>query len=203
MSDADAVLKSDFWNRGYAVVEGLLDQAKLDFASNAIGATAAKGTMRKRDDDCVRRAYDEYSPVFGEILLRHCRPMIEAAIGRELLESYAYWRIYHKGAELMPHMDRAACEISVTLTIASDPEGDIWPILVEDLEGNEVPIRIAPGSGLVYQGSRVRHWRKPLQATAQKQLLLHYVLKDGLFADHAFDKRDADPMKRRSASITG
>ncbi|MEL7730457.1 hypothetical protein AAG612_13060 [Citromicrobium bathyomarinum] len=191
---------SQFWDGGYTLVEGLLDETKLDFATRAIDASDRQGVMRRRTDPFLELADDEYSPVFGEILLRHCRPRIEAVIGRPLLETCAYWRIYRAGSLLQPHRDRVACEISATLTISSEPEGQAWPIFVEDLHGTEVPVTIPPGSGLVYQGAKVKHWREPLPSGSHRQLLLHYVLKDGRFRDHVFDKRDTDPIMRRAAS---
>jgi len=41
-------------------------------------------------------------------------------VGEKLLPTYAYARVYKNGAELTKHMDRPACEISVTLHLGGD-----------------------------------------------------------------------------------
>ncbi len=191
-------MTSNFWNQGYAIVDGLLDQSKLNLVSAAMDVSSRNGATLERADGCVTKAEDEYSPVAGELLLRHCRAVFEEAIGRELVETCAYWRIYHHGAALGRHKDRAACEVSVTLPIATRPENTMWPIWIKDLQGNPKSIELQPGAGLIYQGHRIEHWREPLEAQSQKQLLFHYILKDGEFTDHALDKRKEMSFARRT-----
>ncbi len=189
-----------FWDQGYAIVDDVLDQSKLDLVSAAMDISSRNGATLERADGCVTKAEDEYSPVAGEMLLRHCRGAFEAVIGRELVETCAYWRIYHRGAALQRHKDRTACEISVTLPIGMEPEDSMWPIWIKDLHGNPQSIELRPGAGLVYQGHKVEHWREPLTAQSQKQLLFHYILKDGEFTEHALDERKELSFTRRTVT---
>ncbi|MEL6530709.1 MAG: hypothetical protein AAGK01_05375 [Pseudomonadota bacterium] len=192
-------MASQFWDRGYEVVEGLIEPSHIAMSSKAMDIAYGKGGMRKRDSGYVHGGDDEYGPVVGELLLRHCRPTIEAVVDRELVESYAYWRIYKSGAELLKHKDRPGSEIAVSITIEADPADDIWPLKLEDMAGKEETLVLQPGSGLVYRGHEVPHWRDKLQSGSQKQLMLFYILKDGEYTDHFFDGRDGDPLTRDPA----
>ena len=113
-----------------------------------------------------------------------------------MLEGYAFWRKYYDGAVLREHTDRAACEISATVSIGSEPAGSNWLFQVEDLHGQQVALDIPPGAAVIYQGHNVKHWRNPLEEQSHKQMFLHYVLKNGDFADHIFDQTGADPIVR-------
>lgn len=183
-----------FWDRGYAIVEGLLDPSLVGFVSTGMDMSKTKGLIKDRGARYIKKAEDEYSPVLGELVLKQCQDRIEEAVGRDLLRAYAYWRVYYEGADLVPHTDRKASEIAVSIAIASDPEGQVWPIMVEDFEGNEVVAELQPGDGIVYLGREVSHWRETLTARSHKQLMLFYVLEDGEFRDYAFDRRDGDPV---------
>lgn len=187
-------MSTDFWQRGYEVIDDLLDSSKIDLVSAAMEMSVRGGVMLQRNDGCVWDAQDEYSPFAGEMVLRHWRPAFERVLGCELTESYAYWRVYSRGAKLLRHKDRAACEISASVTIASEPGDQVWPLWLRDLAGNEVEARLPPGAGVIYQGHLIEHCREPFAGTRQKQMFLHYVVKDGDFAAHAFDRRDTDPL---------
>ncbi len=187
---------SRFWDLGYEIVENLIEPAHIAMSSKAMDVAFGQGVMRTRDSGYVHGGEDEYGPVVGELLLRHCRPAIEKVLGRELVESYAHWRIYKPGAELLKHKDRPGSEIAVTITIEADPADDIWPIKLEDAEGNEQTVVLQPGSGIVYRGHEIPHWREKLESGSQKQLMLFYVLKDGEFTELFYDGRDGDPLTR-------
>lgn len=189
-------MQDQFWERGYCVIEGLLDQSKIDLVRASLDHTIANREMRERNSGYVHGARDEYSPAVGELLLRHCQPAFENALGRSLQESFAYWRVYEKGGVLKRHMDRIGCEISATVTIARDPVDAQWPIKITDMQSNEVSVELKPGSALLYQGHQIPHWRDPFEGNSAMQLLFHYVLKDGEYADRKFDGRGVDPVER-------
>ncbi|MGB3471865.1 MAG: hypothetical protein WBA51_13670 [Erythrobacter sp.] len=188
-------MSNDFWERGYCLIEDCLDRSKLDLANASLSHAMEHFPMRERNAGCVFKARDEYSPAIGEMLLRYCQPVFEEAVGRKLLESFAYWRVYSEGAELKPHTDRVGCEISATITIDRDPIDLDWPIMVKDIQDNERAVSLKPGTALLYQGHKVPHWRLPFTGFSQKQLLFHYVLADGEFAERTFDGRGVDPVE--------
>lgn len=187
-------MSKDFWDRGYVVIDDLLDSSQIDFVSTAMDLSERNGLIRDRGEAHFKNAKDEYSPVLGALFLRECRERIEQAVGRDLLQAYAYWRIYYEGADLVRHIDRKASEIAVSITIGSDPAEAEWPIFVEDFDGNETRIDLPPGAAIIYLGSEIMHWREQMHLTSHKQLMLFYVLKEGEFADHEFDQRGMDPL---------
>lgn len=188
------VMTQTFWDRGYAIIEDLIDPSLVGFVSTAMDLSKANGLIKDRGARYIKKAEDEYSPVLGELILKQCQARIEEAVGRDLLRAYAYWRVYYEGADLVPHTDRKASEIAVSISIASDPAGQNWPIMVEDFGGNEVVADLKPGDGIIYLGRDVSHWREELKAKSHKQLMLFYVLKDGDYQEYVFDRREGDPV---------
>lgn len=184
-------MASRFLDLGYDVLEGLIDPGQIAFARKAMDFSHANGRMQRATKPSTEFGWEEYGPVAGEVLLRHCLPRIAAIAGEELLPTYAFWRIYEAGAELLVHRDRPSCEISATLMIAAEPEEQGWPIWVRDLEGTEVPVSLRPGSAVVYQGRKVYHWRERYAGQKHYQVFLHYVRKNGKYADFAHDGRPA------------
>lgn len=194
MSDAG------FWESGHAVAPDLLGPEQLAFVRAAMDASRRNGGKHIATRVAPQITLNEYAPIAGEAMLLQCRPAIEAVVGRELIPAYAYWRIYERGAQLLRHVDRSSCEVSVTLPIHSGPAGEPWPIWVDGLDGVEAAVGTAPGTGVVYQGCRVPHWREAFLGERQYQLFLHYVLADGPNAAMAYDGRESLNLRFRAAA---
>jgi hypothetical protein len=123
-----------------------------------------------------------YADPLMESLLINKNSEMEKLTGLSLKPTYAYWRMYTKFADLKPHKDRPACEISVTINLGGD--GTSWPIY---MEGNSVNLN--PGDAVIYLGCELSHWREEFQGDWQAQTFLHYVDANGPNADHWKDKR--------------
>lgn len=179
-----------FWERGYALAENLLSPDQIAFVRSAMDTSLRTGAMHRSQGGTVpEAALNQYAPLGGEAMLVQSRAEIEALVGRELVPAYAFWRIYERGAALLRHVDRNACEVSATITVASDPANADWPIMVEGLDGTSAALVLRPGDAAIYLGCQVPHWRDPLPGASQHQLFLHYVVKDGPNAARAFDGR--------------
>lgn len=124
-----------------------------------------------------------YSDIATESLLLMLQPKMENITGKELFPTYSFWRMYTYGSYLKKHVDREACEISVTINIMGDTE---WPIYID---GNCV--KLNPGDGVVYLGCDLEHERKKLIGDYQAQIFLHYVDKNGKNAKFKYDERPA------------
>lgn len=114
---------------------------------------------------------------------------IEGEVGRPLIPTYAYARLYQNGNKLEPHTDRPACEVSVTLQLARSHHYS-YPIY---LEGTRVDL--AEGDGLLYNGLKQKHWREECNGPDNYysgQVFLHYVYADGEHADEGGDKTFRD-----------
>jgi hypothetical protein len=184
-------MSGDFWTNGYCLVPGLINAKQRALIQAGMEASEQGDRMHGADNKVQQGALDEYKPLPAELVARNVMPQLEAAIGRPLLPTYSFWRIYSTGMELKPHRDRNSCEISVSVPIHSIGTQVPWPLCLKDLNGVEQAPPLAPGDGLLYQGCKVKHWRTPFQGTRQYQLFLHYVIADGANANLAFDQRPA------------
>lgn len=156
-----------------------------------------------------RYFYPPYAYAHSQIRLK-----LEKIIGKKLYNTYYYDRFYNPGQELKIHVDRAACEISVTVHISSNAKTP-WPIWIktpdiyEDFskkvikeKGESRSVLLGPGDGMVYKGCERPHWREPMaheyertwyglrkerQRLYYHQVFFHYVLADGLRAQCAND----------------
>lgn len=113
-------------------------------------------------------------------------PEVSRLCDKDVLPTYVYSIIYKNNSELIRHVDRDACEISLTVNLKKDAD---WPICVKKPDGTEVCFELNPGDALVYKGCEVEHWR-PNKFAGQNfvQTFMHYVLADGERAYTFFDK---------------
>ena len=121
-------------------------------------------------------------PLIDSLLLQK-QKLMEKKTGKELLPTYSFWRMYTKYAVLEKHKDRPSCEISVTVHIANDKKVK-WPLIINDKK-----IFTKPGDAVIYLGAKLFHERKEYQGDWHLQTFLHYVDKNGKFADNVCDKR--------------
>ena len=133
------------------------------------------------NDTQVMGAFSVHGHPPLDSLLCYLRPKIEEVTGKKLFPCYSYARIYRNGHYMVKHIDRAACEYSVTLTLKSDKTP--YPLYMDG-----TPIVIEQGSALVYQGTKIEHWRKIFEGNEHIQVFLHYVDAEGEHADQKYDQ---------------
>jgi hypothetical protein len=185
---ADSPSPSDFHREGYAVHRGVLPKTLLDFISIEYDILLANQRMRFGDPQ-VAAGYSAYGLNVSESLMQYLLPFMEQKTGLKLYPTYSYGRVYLKGAKLAKHRDRPSCEISLSVMIGQS--GDVpWPLHFESLTGKTVALALEPGDLVVYKGMDLTHWREPFEGEQQLQLFLHYVRRDGSYANHRFDMRE-------------
>ena len=123
-------------------------------------------------------------------LLCEKTPEISSIIGETVLPTYTYSRVYKKGSELTKHIDRDACEISLTLHLDGD---STWPIWIETPSGEQRCVELNPGDAMVYLGRTAPHWREVYGGEYYTQVFLHYVRSRGDCAYTYFDKTQQKP----------
>lgn len=150
----------------------ILDK-RLSYLENHFPKRFDANCYGTHDDRQVVDAYSQYGdPTFDSLMLLK-QKSVEQVTGLRLYPQYSYCRLYKKGNSLKKHRDRNSCEVSVTLTLGSEPQIE-WPIFLRD--GDETKeIVIAPGQALVYNGVEHEHWREPFTGEAQAQVFLHYT----------------------------
>jgi len=135
-------------------------------------------------DNQVEESQAAYNYMSFLELLTEKTPEVSRAIEEHVLPTYTYARIYKNGAILKPHMDRDACEISLTVHL----DGDMgWPIFVRTPDGSDVEVVLEPGDALVYLGCEALHWREEFNGNYYGQAFLHYVRSRGPRAYAFFD----------------
>jgi predicted 2-oxoglutarate/Fe(II)-dependent dioxygenase YbiX len=207
---------SQFAAQKYVHLPEFLDKANCVELTTELKRIVEQGGTTK-DPQCPLSEAVHGAPVFDS-LLEQLLPNFELASGKRLLPTYAYARLYRPGEELKIHTDRAACEISATITLGF--EGGAWPIFVGDYadEGagrevvtqqgdtrwlvNESSFKMQPGDALLYRGMDKVHWReKYVEGAWQAQVFLHYVDADGPHASEKFDRRKHLSHKRASDQL--
>ena len=140
--------------------------------------------------------HPQYRNIHSQIRLK-----LEKIIDRKLYNTYYYDRFYFSGQKLERHMDRDACEISVSVNISTNIK-EPWPLWIKtpdtykdktrslvDVPGEERSVVLEPGDGMMYKGCERPHWREELPSKGKKkkkddryyhQVFFHYVLADGI-----------------------
>ena len=193
---------SSFQSLGYVKVDSLVDIQTIKTISQYFENKIHRGEWIAKNNINIEEAskLGYYADPLIEVLLKQCLPVVEEKTGLELEPTYSFSRVYQEGEELTPHTDRPSCEISATINVACT--GDIWPIWMQYEDKDPVKCMLNPGDAVIYKGCEVTHWRRKLpKGQINVQFMLHYVDKNGPFAEYKFDKREAlglDSSARRS-----
>ena len=183
----------EFSATGYVYVERLIDAQTIQTVSHYLANKVARGDWRPevgptKAGRTEATALFVYADPLVEVLLGATLHAVEEATGLTLLPTYSYARVYQTGEQLPKHIDREACEISVTINIASI--GGISPLLVQHKDGQPRELLLNPGDALVYKGCEVEHWREPFSlGQTTVQIMLHYVDANGPYAEYIYDGR--------------
>ena len=137
--------------------------------------------VAKLGDRQSERRYVAYNEPVARYFHHQLAPTLSIVAGDKLRPSYVYLASYLSGAELKKHVDRPQCEFSVTLCLDFSPEPDLatpWPIHLETPSGT-VTVYQGLGDGLVYRGTTLPHYRRPLgNNQTSTSIFFHYVGSD-------------------------
>ena len=182
------------------VAKGMLARLRADFARQGVDLAR----LEKAGPLLTRPALEIYGYHYPMFAAFHwgLTATVAALVGEDLLPSYCYFRVYRQGDLCKVHGDRPACEHSVSLTLGYS-DGHVWPLEVArkpittpyeraDLafapEEDAAAAAMMPGDGVLYQGVHHHHGRTtPNPNRWSAHLFLHWVARDGQFADQAFD----------------
>lgn len=175
-----------FETLGYAVLRGVLSAEQCedlrDYALHDARTFAV--------DPEVPGTQVAYGDVRMDHLLEALRPRVERETGLSLFPTYSYFRRYKQGDKLSRHVDREACEVSLSLNLARRSAAP-WPLWLEALDGKARAVELEPGDLLLYRGMELPHWRDPFDGELTLQVFLHYVNQNGPYRDQRFDGRSA------------
>jgi hypothetical protein len=177
---------SAFDGAKFAVVRRFLTSASVDRLQEYALSIAGAG-VTWIGDTLVPGSYAAYGDPMMELLLERATPLVESVSRLKLYPTYAYFRVYQRGARLPRHRDRPSCEISVSLNITQDPP-QAWPLWILGVDG-PAAVELYPGDGVVYRGVDCDHWRDEYSGNRLVQVFLHYVHQDGPYREWRYDKR--------------
>jgi predicted 2-oxoglutarate/Fe(II)-dependent dioxygenase YbiX len=188
-----------FEQNGYVVLQNVLPKEKCDELVQHMFNLHKEGKL-VQDDQCPLSDAVYGDPIFDTILQNMAEPLGKA-LGRKLLPTYSYARIYRPGDVLKKHKDRPACEISTTLTLGYDAKIN-WPIHFANDDGTiETAVSMEPGEMAAYKGTEMVHWRKPFKGNWHCQVFLHFVDANGPHADQAMDGRKSLGVDKTQETI--
>ena len=181
---------SQLLEKGYQYIPEIIspEEAILIKYQNLCGAMNDLGNLDGHWDPERGRVLTCYAPPSCSFIMERVHPILENMVGEELLPTYWFSTTYHNGGWMNCHTDRPSCEVSITMNICGDAP---WPIKIKGLDGKNKAVVTPPGHGVAYLGTKVEHWRSPLRTHKNDrfmQLFLHFVRKNGEYADYAFDK---------------
>lgn len=174
------VTDTDFKEKGFMMVKGLADTASHYHFINKL-VDLGKGN----NDTQVPGAKGFYKNPLFEKLLEHLLPAIEQHTGYQLYKTYSYARRYNLNDELKKHLDRQACEVTVSLCLGNDDQP--WPIYVRDKDKNKHEFIMQAGDAVIFKGVELVHWRNPNTYGQCANAFLHYVDQHGPYADQKDD----------------
>jgi PKHD-type hydroxylase len=176
---------AEFFDKtGYVVLSDALTKQRCDDLVQYMFDLKKQGKT-VNDPQCPLSDAIYGDPIFDKILQDYAKP-IGDQVGKTLLPTYTYARIYRKGEVLKKHTDRPSCEISATMTLGFD-NNPVWPIFFD--EQKCIPVSLNVGEMAVYKGCDVVHWRTEFKGEWHVQVFFHYVDANGPHKDHYKDGR--------------
>jgi hypothetical protein len=213
MVNGESNLASVYQERGYALIKNVVPPEVagvfLSITQKAMGdGRDAQARFAASMKPLSKPAYDIYSADYPAALtfLWALTPFVESVIGKSLLPTYSFFRVYQKGGVCMVHSDRPSCEHSMSLTLGASDDLK-WPFTIGQRRLSEQEIRakeilpdfggdgfsaleMEPGDAVLYQGVHYRHGRlAPNPNRWSAHMFLHWVDRDGPFKEFAFDKK--------------
>lgn len=167
-------------DHGYVLLKGLLsrDLARVLYKAMLLGHWRDE---HLRDNHMPTSSSTTNRPLTDALLLE-LQPRVEEVAGAKLVPTYSFARVYFHGDTLVRHVDRGACEVSVSINLGQDGgNSGLW-------FHPGVEVLMEEGDGAVYLGCEASHWREPFAGEALGQIFLHYVRRDGTYADQYFDR---------------
>lgn len=150
---------------------------------------------KSASDQQVPNSPAEYNFIGFLELLCEKTPEVTKFLGEKVLPTYTYGRVYKNGAELTRHVDRDACEVSLTVHLDGDKE---WPIYIKKPNGEEVELTLRSGDAMMYLGCQAEHWRQKFDGEEYVQVFMHYVKSRGQRSWAVFDKERNQPKSFQS-----
>jgi hypothetical protein len=178
-----------FRQKRYLFLKGILPPPLLEYLKVYYTILLANNRF-SHDDNCPSSlSLGGDSALDG--VLEWIRPELGRLVGFTLAPTYSYTRRYAKGEVLNRHVDRPACEISMTVAIQIPKKAGPSVIHLKPPGLKETKVEMLEGDGCVYAGIEVEHWRERFRVDGYIQLFLHFISRRGpYYPKLLFDGRE-------------
>jgi len=167
----------------YLIIPNFISSERSKTLSEEFKIHSEKNELK--GDDQAPNSYSTYNHISFLELLCEKTPEVSTLIEETVLPTYSYARVYKEGSVLEKHVDRDACEISLTLHLDGDYP---WPIWIETPQQEKKFVSLNPGDAMIYLGRIASHWREEYRGNYYSQVFLHYVRSRGECSYAYFDK---------------
>jgi hypothetical protein len=166
-----------FRRQRYLFLKGMLPAPLLEYLKVYYAVLLADNYF-SHDSQCPSSLSLGSDPGLDAVL-EWIRPEVGRLVGFDLAPTYSYTRRYAKGELLARHLDRAACEISVTLSIQIPKRAGPSIMYLKPPHAEEAKVEMLEGDGCIYAGTEVEHWRNRFRVGGYIQLFLHFIARRG------------------------
>ncbi len=175
-----------FLDRHYLEIKPALVAETCQLLSQRVWALSKSGKLMDCPV-CVASSWAYGDEFFEEVHKELCQ-QLSKYLGIKLLTSFNCVRFYPEHEVLEKHIDREAAEFSMSITVDFKGEEE-WPIYFSENEdsGEEIKVSLNTGEAVLFQGSKLYHWRKPLKNQWQIQAFFFFVDADGQYKGHKAD----------------
>jgi hypothetical protein len=188
-----------FRSHRYLFLKGMLPPPLLEYLKVYYAVLLADNYF-SHDSQCPSSLSLGCDPALDAVL-EWIRPEVGRLVGFDLAPTYSYTRRYAKGELLARHRDRAACEISVTISIQIPKRAGPSIMHLKPPHAEEAKVEMLEGDGCIYAGTEVEHWRNRFRVGGYIQLFLHFVARRGPhYPKLLFDGRERLGMRVRRRS---
>jgi len=137
--------------------------------------------QKKDDENPLDLPYMIPNEELNERAVKELLPIHEAWSGVKLKGNNAYGlRVYRNHSNLQMHIDESTTHIiSSILHVGHDPDGEPWPLVIEDFQGNTHEVYLETGDMVLYESSKCFHGRpKRYNGKWYSSLFTHYYPVD-------------------------
>ncbi|MDB2410397.1 hypothetical protein N9W57_07235 [Pseudomonadales bacterium] len=160
-----SIAKVEFKRQAYAQLIDVISPAHQLSLQAHVKALVENNYFGPLGDGQVDRRMAIHNETVTASLHHRLAKLVSLITGEELQASYAYLGCYLGGAVLERHIDRAQCQYNLSIVFdMSDEEGnpvEPWPIYLQ-VKNKPVAVNLEIGSGLLYRGTDIEHWRDKL-----------------------------------------
>ena len=186
-------------NGGYVEAPEIVSNDIMDIIKSMNIMITTNNYLEVESGDFIKEARGKYNLQISELLLLYFQKHFSLIVGKNLVPTYSYTRIYTRGSNLPRHSDRPACQYSITLNIGASSD-DPYPFFCKS-KIKETPTSKMDNplyTPILYMGEKVSHWRDNLEKEHSTHIFLHYVDGDDPeYRPHWYDKRSFVGVDKR------